>query len=54
MRNSHSLGCTSSCCRCSGEVDLLPTPRRTALLAAFGVTEAAAPDRFLITLGVLR
>jgi DNA-binding CsgD family transcriptional regulator/tetratricopeptide (TPR) repeat protein len=36
-----------------GRVDRLPTPQRDALLAAFGMTEAAAPDRFLIALAVL-
>ncbi len=36
-----------------GEVDRLPAPQRTALLAAFGMTEEEAPDRFLIALAVL-
>ena len=35
-----------------GEADRLPAPQRTALLAAFGMTEEA-PDRFLIALAVL-
>lgn len=35
-------------------IDRLPAPQRTALLAAFGMTEdAEAPDRFLIALAVL-
>jgi DNA-binding CsgD family transcriptional regulator len=33
--------------------DRLPGPQQTALLGAFGMTEAAAPDRFLIALAVL-
>lgn len=36
-----------------GHADRLPAPQQTALLAAFGMTEAAAPDRFLIALAVL-
>ncbi len=36
-----------------GEVDRLPAPQRMALLAAFGMTEEEAPDRFLIALAVL-
>jgi hypothetical protein len=37
-----------------GRVDRLPTPQQAALLAAFGMVEAAeAPDRFLIALAVL-
>ena len=37
-----------------GQADQLPTPQRAALLAAFGMEEAAeAPDRFLIALAVL-
>jgi predicted ATPase len=36
-----------------GQTDRLPAPQQTALLAAFGMTEAAAPDRFLIALAVL-
>jgi DNA-binding CsgD family transcriptional regulator len=36
-----------------GQVDRLPAPQRDALLSAFGMTEAAAPDRFLIALAVL-
>jgi len=37
-----------------GQTDRLPTPQRAALLAAFGMVEAAeAPDRFLIALAVL-
>ena len=36
------------------QIDRLPTPQREALLAAFGMAEAAeAPDRFLIALAVL-
>jgi len=31
----------------------LPTPQRTALLAAFGMVETEAPDRFLIALALL-
>jgi DNA-binding CsgD family transcriptional regulator len=31
----------------------LPTPQRTALLAAFGMTDVAAPDLFLIALAAL-
>ena len=31
----------------------LPAPQRAALLAAFGMSDAAAPDRFLIALAVL-
>ena len=33
--------------------DDLPAPQRAALLAAFGMSEEAAPDRFLIALAVL-
>ena len=37
-----------------GQADQLPTPQRGALLAAFGMVEAAeAPDRFSIALAVL-
>ena len=36
------------------QADMLPTPQRAALLAAFGMAEAAeAPDRFLVALAVL-
>ena len=34
-------------------VEHLPTPQRTALLAAFGMIETEAPDRFLIALALL-
>lgn len=33
--------------------DRLPPPQHTALFAAFGMTEVASPDRFLIALAVL-
>ena len=36
-----------------GQIDRLPAPQRDALLSAFGMKEAAAPDRFLIALAVL-
>jgi predicted ATPase len=37
-----------------GQLDRLPSPQRTAVLAAFGMVEdAEAPDRFLIALAVL-
>lgn len=36
------------------QADRLPGPHHTALLEAFGMTEEAAPDRFLITLAVLK
>jgi predicted ATPase len=36
-----------------GEVDSLPSPQRQAMLAAFGRTSSAAPDRFLIALAAL-
>lgn len=36
-----------------GMTERLPAPQQTALLAAFGMTEAEAPDRFLIALAVL-
>jgi len=36
------------------QADMLPTPQRAALFAAFGMAEAAeAPDRFLVALAVL-
>jgi DNA-binding CsgD family transcriptional regulator len=36
-----------------GGADDLPAPQRAALLAAFGMSEESAPDRFLIALAVL-
>jgi hypothetical protein len=33
-----------------GQVDGLPAPQRRALLAAFGMTDAAVPDLFLAAL----
>lgn len=36
-----------------GQVEELPAPQRDAVSAAFGGTEAAAPDLFLIALGTL-
>ena len=36
-----------------GGAEELPAPQRAALLAAFGMSEEAAPDRFLIALAVL-
>ena len=36
-----------------GGADDLPPPQRAALLAAFGMSDDAAPDRFLIALAVL-
>ena len=36
-----------------GEIDSLPSPQRQAMLAAFGRTSSAAPDRFLIALAAL-
>ena len=36
-----------------GEVGELPDPQRDALLTAFGMTRAPAPDRFLIALAAL-
>jgi DNA-binding CsgD family transcriptional regulator len=36
-----------------GQVDVLPGPQRYALLAAFGMTDAAVPDLFLTALATL-
>jgi DNA-binding CsgD family transcriptional regulator len=36
-----------------GNVENLPAPQRTAVLAAFGRTDAAAPDLFLVALATL-
>jgi DNA-binding CsgD family transcriptional regulator len=36
-----------------GQVDALPAPQRSALLAAFGMTDAAVPDLFLTALAAL-
>ncbi|GAA0624180.1 LuxR family transcriptional regulator [Sporichthya brevicatena] len=36
-----------------GQAERLPTPQRSALLAAFGMTDSAAPDMFLVALATL-
>jgi DNA-binding CsgD family transcriptional regulator len=46
-------GLQQLCARLLGRHDRLPGPQRDALAAAFGLSAAPAPDRFVVSLGVL-